>query len=93
MHIAPTSISGIHPGIRRRTIARIASVLALVAGAAMISVSPASALPRACDSIGQRADLYYGYAQAEYGVGDLAEGDRWMRAYYGQVGLLVAYGC
>jgi hypothetical protein len=39
------------------------------------------------------ADLYFGYAQAEYGVGDQAEGDRWMRAYYGQVGLLVAYGC
>ena len=93
MHIAPISISGIRPGIRRRTVARMASVLALVGGVAMISVSPASALPRACDTIGHRADVYYGYAQAEYAVGDLAEGDRWMRAYLGQVGLLVAYGC
>ena len=93
MRIAPTSTSGIRPGTRRRTVARMISVLALVAGAAMISVSPASALPRACDAIGQRADLYFGYAQAEYAVGDLAAGDRWMRAYYGQIGLLVAYGC
>jgi hypothetical protein len=93
MHISPTFTRGIRPGIRRRTIARMVSVLALVAGAAVISVSPASALPRACDAIGQRADLYFGYAQAEYAVGDLAAGDRWMRAYYGQIGFLVAYGC
>jgi hypothetical protein len=88
-----TSTSGIRPGIRRKTVARTASVVVLVAGVAMIGVSPANALPRACDIIAQRADVYFGYAQAEYGVGDTAEGDRWMRAYYGQVGLLLAYGC
>ena len=56
------------------------SIIALVAGTAVINVSPAGALPRACDTIGRRADLYFGYAQVEYAVGDLAEGDRWMRA-------------
>jgi hypothetical protein len=60
---------------------------------AMISASPASALPRACDTIGHRADVYFGYAQAEYAVGDTAAGDRWMTAYYGQIGFLIAYGC
>jgi hypothetical protein len=39
------------------------------------------------------ADVYFGYAQAEYAVGDQAEGDRWMTAYYGQIGFLIAYGC
>jgi hypothetical protein len=67
MRVASTSICGIRPGIRRRTVARMASVLALVAGAAMINVSPAGALPRACDTIGHRADLYFGYAQVRRG--------------------------
>jgi hypothetical protein len=93
MRIAPTSTRGIRPGASRRTVARVVSVLALVAGAAMINVAPAGALPRACDTIGHRADVYFGYAQAEYTVGDVPEGDRWMTAYYGQIGLLVAYGC
>jgi hypothetical protein len=52
MQTAPTSTSRIRPGIGRRTTARMVSVLAFVADAAMISVSPASALPRACDTIG-----------------------------------------
>ena len=57
----------------------------------MISVSPAGALPRACDTIGHRADVYFGYAQAEYGVGDQAEGYRWMTGDYRQIGSPVAY--
>lgn len=89
MRTAPTSTSG----FRRRTVARLVAVLALLGGAAVLGAAPANALPRACDTIGHQADVYFGYAQAEYAVGDLAAGDRWMRAYYGQIGLLVAFGC
>jgi hypothetical protein len=39
------------------------------------------------------ADLYWGYAEAEFGVGDVQEGARWLNAYYGQVQRINNSGC
>jgi hypothetical protein len=85
MRIAPVSTDGIRPAARRRAVARVVSALLLVAGTVVISASPASARPRNCDAMWNTADLYRGYAEAEFGVGDVQEGARWLNAYYGQV--------
>ena len=39
------------------------------------------------------ADLYWGYANAEFGVGDIQEGNRWLNAYFAQVKRINNSGC
>ena len=39
------------------------------------------------------ADLYWGYANAEFGVGDIQEGNRWLNAYFAQVKRIDSGGC
>lgn len=75
MRIAPVSTNGIRPAARRRAVARVVSALLLVAATAMISASPASARRGTATPCGTAPDLYRGYANAEFGVGGVPEGN------------------
>jgi hypothetical protein len=93
MRIAPASTTGVRPAARRRAVVRVVSALLVVVGTVMISAAPASARPRNCDAMWHTADLYWGYANAEFGVGDIQEGNRWLNAYFAQVKRIDSGGC
>jgi len=76
---------------RRATIATVSALVVL--GGLFASAAPASALPRQCGRLYQVADIHWGYAEAEYAVGDYAAYDAWMNVYDHDVANIIASGC
>jgi hypothetical protein len=85
--------TGPRPATGRRVVARVVCALLLVAGTAMISAPQADARPRNCGAMLNTADLYWGYANAEFAVGDIQEGNRWLNAYNTLVRRINDAGC
>lgn len=89
MPIAPASTTR----TRRRAVARVVCALLVVAGTAVISAPEANARPRNCNVMYDTLDRYWGYANAEFAVGDYDEGNRWLNAYYALSRRISEVGC
>jgi hypothetical protein len=78
--------------IRHRAIVGAVSALVVIGGL-LAGAAPANALPRQCDRLYRVADTHWGYAEAEYAVGDYAAYDAWMNVYDHDVANIIASGC